>query len=252
MFALSNRDYPRFVAINFRKSCNSLCYFLDVVCAKFVLRCKSSCFLKNIGINIKEKCDLWSGLLLLPFGSNGQWLFLLTDSFVPHHTTSVHQCLLKRQFSSQPKLSSNTWKCVCENIRPWQLIKQKRITAPEFFNHQIKKSNLYYTRFIPFWVSRVSGAHLRGFAPGPILQGCSGGELLATCRRFDLLGIWTPHLPHQRQTSYHLCHLSCIKTIRTFSNPKLYSTILTTNPQLSYLLFIQIVDRSRRLMYSLN
>jgi len=30
-----------------------------------------------------------------------------------------------------------------------------------------KKSNLHYTRLIPFRVSRVSGAYLRGFAPRP-------------------------------------------------------------------------------------
>jgi len=30
-----------------------------------------------------------------------------------------------------------------------------------------KKSNLHYTRLIPFRVSRVDGAHLRGFAPRP-------------------------------------------------------------------------------------
>jgi len=33
-------------------------------------------------------------------------------------------------------------------------------------------------------VSRVSGAHLYGLAPGPTHQGCSGGESLATCGRF--------------------------------------------------------------------
>jgi len=45
----------------------------------------------------------------------------------------------------------------------------------------------------------MSGAHLRGFAPGLTLQVCSGGESLATCGRFDRLGIWTPYLLHQRQ-----------------------------------------------------
>jgi len=30
----------------------------------------------------------------------------------------------------------------------------------------------------------VSGAQLRGFAPGPTRQGCSGGESLAPCGRF--------------------------------------------------------------------
>jgi len=36
-------------------------------------------------------------------------------------------------------------------------------------NRKVKKKlNLYYTRLIPFRVSRVSGAHLRGFAPRPI------------------------------------------------------------------------------------
>jgi len=45
-----------------------------------------------------------------------------------------------------------------------------------------KKSNLHYTRLIPFRVSRVGGAHLRSFAR-------NGGESLATCGRFDRLGI---------------------------------------------------------------
>jgi len=57
------------------------------------------------------------------------------------------------------------------------------------------KSYLNYTRLIPFRVSRVSGAHFRGFAPRSTHQGCSGGESLATCGRFDRLGIWTPYLP---------------------------------------------------------
>jgi len=34
-------------------------------------------------------------------------------------------------------------------------------------------------------------------------QGCSGGESLATCGRFDRFGIWIPYLPYQRQTSYN-------------------------------------------------
>jgi len=51
--------------------------------------------------------------------------------------------------------------------------------------------------YIPFRVSRVSGAHPRGFAPGPTYQGCSGGESLATCERLDRLGAWTPYLSHQ-------------------------------------------------------
>jgi len=37
--------------------------------------------------------------------------------------------------------------------------------------YQIKKSNLHYTRLIPFRVSRVSCAQHRSFAPGPTLQG---------------------------------------------------------------------------------
>jgi len=41
-----------------------------------------------------------------------------------------------------------------------------------------KKSYLYYTRLIHFRVSRVSGAHLRGFAPEPTYQGCNGDESL--------------------------------------------------------------------------
>jgi len=66
-----------------------------------------------------------------------------------------------------------------------------------------KKLNLHYARLIPFRMSRVSGAHLRGFAPGSTHQGCNGSESLVTYGRFDRLGIWTPYLSHQKRTSYH-------------------------------------------------
>jgi len=49
-------------------------------------------------------------------------------------------------------------------------------------------------------MSRVSSAQLCGFAPGPTHQGCSVGESLVACVRFNRLGIWTPNLPHQKQT----------------------------------------------------
>jgi len=64
-----------------------------------------------------------------------------------------------------------------------------------------QKSNFCYTRLIPYLVSRVSGAHVRGFAPRPTHQGYNGGESLATCGRFDRLEIWTLFLPNQKQTS---------------------------------------------------
>jgi len=56
---------------------------------------------------------------------------------------------------------------------------------------------------MPYRVSRMSGAHLRGYTPKP--QGYSEGEPLATCGRFDRLEILTPYLPHPE--SYHLRHL---------------------------------------------
>jgi len=34
----------------------------------------------------------------------------------------------------------------------------------------VKKYNLYYNRFLPFRLLRLSGAHFNGFAPGPKLQ----------------------------------------------------------------------------------
>jgi len=64
------------------------------------------------------------------------------------------------------------------------------------FNYLKKKkskSNLHYTRLNT--LSRVTSERcpFRGFAPGPTHQvDCSGGESLATCGRFDRLGIWTP------------------------------------------------------------
>jgi len=55
------------------------------------------------------------------------------------------------------------------------------------------KSNLHYTHILvlPFRVSRVSSAHLRGFVPGPTHQNCcrGDGKFLATCERYDWLGI---------------------------------------------------------------
>jgi len=45
-----------------------------------------------------------------------------------------------------------------------------------------------FTLLMPFRVLRVSGAHLRGFAPGLTHQGCSGGESLVTCGKFGRLG----------------------------------------------------------------
>jgi len=39
-------------------------------------------------------------------------------------------------------------------------------------------------------MSRMSGAHLRGFALGPTHQGRSDDESLATCERFDRLWYW--------------------------------------------------------------
>jgi len=66
-------------------------------------------------------------------------------------------------------------------------------------NQEIK-SSLYS---IPFRVSRVSGAHLRCFAPAARThkQGYSGGESLVTCGRFDRLRIWIPCLSHQMRTT---------------------------------------------------
>jgi len=51
------------------------------------------------------------------------------------------------------------------------------------------KSNLRYTRLLPFRVSQVSGAHLPGFRQDSHFKGYSGGESLATCGIFDRLGI---------------------------------------------------------------
>jgi len=48
----------------------------------------------------------------------------------------------------------------------------------------------------PFLGSQMSGALLRGYVPRPTVQNCSGGELLATCWRFDRLGIKTLNLSH--------------------------------------------------------
>jgi len=54
-------------------------------------------------------------------------------------------------------------------------------------------------------MSRVSGAHLCGFASGPTLQGCSGGESLATCGRFE------PHTSRTRCERVTTCAIWPVK-----------------------------------------
>jgi len=75
--------------------------------------------------------------------------------------------------------------------------------------YQIKKSNLYYTRLIPFRVSGVSDAHLRSFAPGPTHQGCS----VASCWQHvgDLIG--SGYEPHTSRTEADVHVLRCMLII---------------------------------------
>jgi len=59
------------------------------------------------------------------------------------------------------------------------------------------KSNLHYTRLIPFRVSRVRGIHLRGFAPGSHINVAT----VASCwqRVEDLIGSgFEPHTSRTR------------------------------------------------------
>jgi len=69
-----------------------------------------------------------------------------------------------------------------------------------------KKLNIRYTRLISFRVSRVSGV-ITSFTPGSALQGYSGGELLATCERFDRLRFehHTSCTSYERLTTCHIC-----------------------------------------------
>jgi len=68
----------------------------------------------------------------------------------------------------------------------------------QILNQKIKKSNIRHSRLIPFLVSRVSDPFPRICARAH--KGCSGGESLAMCGRFERLEIWTPYFPHQKQT----------------------------------------------------
>jgi len=99
-----------------------------------------------------------------------------------------------------------------DHLRTWTFTShfrtRYRITWTVWLVCQDFKSNLLYTRLLPFRMSQVSGAHLRSFAPGPTHQGCSGGKSLALGGRFYQCKRWTPYFPHQRQTSYHLRHLA--------------------------------------------
>jgi len=61
---------------------------------------------------------------------------------------------------------------------------------------KFQKSNLHHTRLIPFRVSRVSGAHLRGFA--------NSGESLETCGRF-----YRPGQKYHTVPSWSRCLTTC-------------------------------------------
>jgi len=71
-------------------------------------------------------------------------------------------------------------------------------------------SDLRYTR-LPFSMSRVSGAQLRGFASGPTHKGINGGESLATCGKLNGSGFE----PHTSRTS-----LSSSRRLATLSCPR--------------------------------
>jgi len=62
-----------------------------------------------------------------------------------------------------------------------------------------------YTCLISFRVLRVSGSYICGLRQGCTNPNYSGGDLLATCEKFDRLGIWTHHSSRSRRR--HLCYL---------------------------------------------
>jgi len=67
-----------------------------------------------------------------------------------------------------------------------------------------KKSYLYYTRLILFWVVTSERCPSRGLCARAHIQDCSGSESLTTCGRFDRFVIQTRYLSHQKRTSYKL------------------------------------------------
>jgi len=65
------------------------------------------------------------------------------------------------------------------------------------------KIKFHYTCLFHFRVSRLGSAYLRGIAPEPTLQVCSGGESLTTCGMFDRTAPQSDFLPPL------LCYLIC-------------------------------------------
>jgi len=57
-------------------------------------------------------------------------------------------------------------------------------------------------------MSRVNGANLRSFAPWAHTSSLQWWRVaIASCERFDRLGIWNPYFPIQGQRSYRMCYL---------------------------------------------
>jgi len=115
--------------------------------------------------------------------------------------------IIWRVYPTHPPQICYYWLQVAEKIKELNLITEnwlcvmQNLGRGQKYNQQIsklsgKKSNLHYICLIPFRVSRVSGVHLRDFAPELSHQGCSGGVSLATCGRFDRIGIWIPYRPY--------------------------------------------------------
>jgi len=103
----------------------------------------------------------------------------------------------------------NRWQLDSKTAKVHNTTNAMKLNEHKLVNLKLK-SNLCYTRLIPFRVSRVNGAHLCGFAPGLALQGC---EWLSTCGWFDRLRIWTPY---QKQTSNDLCSICPVNCDRNY------------------------------------
>jgi len=78
------------------------------------------------------------------------------------------------------------------------------------------KSNVHYTRLLPFWMSRVSALH--GFASGPTHQCYSGGESFAVIG--SVMWSWSvrdlnPIHPTPVAEVFHLCYLAGLIKLST-------------------------------------
>jgi len=112
---------------------------------------------------------------------------------------------------------------------------EKMLWGDSFGKPSNQKSNLHYTRLIPIRVSRVSGAHLRGFAP-LVLSGRSN-QTISDSKPLDKLNILRQYFKYKGSKDFNQSYPQ--SDVRYYSQGRRELTILgiKSSPWVMWTLF---------------